>query len=686
MAKPLKTAADSIRNIGIIAHIDAGKTTVSERVLFVTGRSHKVGEVHDGAATMDFLAEERERGITITSAATTCEWQGHQINLIDTPGHVDFTVEVERSLRVLDGAVGVFCAVAGTQPQSETVWRQADRYAVPRIAFINKMDRVGADFDAAVESMRRRLNANPVPVQLPIGAGADFSGVIDLISMRAYAWPADARERVESDIEGALRAEAERRRAAMIEALAEHHEGLLAKFVEGVTPEPAELVAALREATIARRVLPVLAGAAFRDKGIQNLLDAVVSYLPAPAEVPAIVGQDPETGDEVRRPLDAEQPLAALCFKTVADATGDLSFLRIYTGVLAAGRRLVVGCTGRVERIGRLLRMHADAREMLDSAAAGDIVAVIGLKFAVTGDTLCDPEARVVYESMRVPDAVISMAVEPVAQGDRDRLTATLQQMRRDDPSLRVTIDEQTGQLLISGMGELHLEVVCQRLLREHKLKIRTGKPRVAFRQTVDAAGEAEGRHTQPVAGVEHTVAVRLSVTPAPEEDECAFEIVGEPPPPAVGAAIRAGVIQAAAAGGAWGYPFVQLSVRLLSFQGVDGELPETAFEAAAASALREAAEAHAALLEPIARVDIECPEPCAGDVIGDLSARRGIVDDVEPQGETVRVQGRVPVAEMFKYSTDLRSMTQGRGHAALEPCGYEVVPPEVRQRLLPDY
>ncbi len=676
------------RNFGVIAHIDAGKTTFSERILYITGKSHKIGEVHEGAATMDYLEEERKRGITITSAATTCMWRDHKVNIIDTPGHVDFTAEVERSLRVLDGAIGVFCGVAGVQPQSETVWRQANRYRVPRIAFVNKMDRTGANFDKAVESMRARLRANPVPLQMPLGQEKAFAGVVDLIDMKAYTWDEDAKDVTVGEVPPEVLAEAKRRREVLVENVAEFHDELLEKFVEGEEGTVAEIRQAIRAGTIGLKITPVLCGAAFKDKGIQNVLDAVVDYLPAPTEVPPTEGIDPETGDKVVRPMLPDQPFSGLCFKTISDPTGDLTFVRIYTGVLEQGQKYINGKNRRVERIGRLVRMHAAQREPLEQAKAGDIVAVVGLKEAVTGDTLCVKEHRVVYEAMAFPETVISLAIEPRAQADRDRLAEALSKLVRDDPTFKARTDEQTGQMVISGMGELHLEVTCNRILNDFRIPIHVGKPKVAFKQTIREARDIEARHIKQTGGAGQYAVVRVRFAPDPASEHVSFNeaVRGGSVPREYIPAVGAGIENAAKAGGSYGFPFVKISAELYDGQWHEVDSSAMAFESAGALAFRLAIEDNAVLLEPIMRIEVESPEQYTGDVIGDLSARRGVIEDMvtKPDGISA-VRGRVPLAEMFQYSTSLRSMTQGRGHYSMEPFGYEPVPNNLREKLLED-
>ncbi|MFO1055266.1 MAG: elongation factor G [Planctomycetota bacterium] len=674
------------RNFGIIAHIDAGKTTVSERILYITGKNHKIGEVHDGAATMDYLEEEQKRGITITSAATSCSWHNHFLSLIDTPGHVDFTAEVERSLRVLDGAVGVFCGVAGVQPQSETVWRQGNRYNVPRVAFVNKMDRTGANFERAVETMRARLHANAVPIQMPIGAEKGFKGVVDLVEMKAYTWDDDARDVSIGDVPADLREEAELRREAMIEAVAEFYDPMLEKFVEGEPVTIDEIKKAIRAGTMALKLTPVLCGSAFKDKGVQNLLDAVVEYLPSPTDVPPIEGINPENGEKLIRPLRSSEPTGAMAFKTISDPNGDLTFVRVYAGTIQQGEKYYNPRTRREERIGRIVRMHAAQREPLDVARAGDIIAVIGLRDAVTGDTLCTRDAPIVYEAMQFPDTVISLAIEPKANADRDKLTTAIAKLVREDPTFKARTDEQTGQMVISGMGELHLEIICSRLEREFKVGIVQGRPKVAYKQTLTAPKSVEARHIKQSGGSGQYAVSRVRFSPSTETEEVTFEnsVTGGAIPREYIPSVEAGIRNSAKSGGRLGYPFVKFNAELYDGQYHDVDSSNMAFEASGALAFRMAIENNSTLLEPIMKIEIECPEEYVGDVIGDLSSRRGIVEEmVAKPGGINAVNGKVPLAEMFQYSTQLRSVTQGRGHYTMEPFAYEAVPPNIAEKVL---
>ena len=690
--KPSKDeqALKRIRNIGIIAHIDAGKTTVTERILFVTGRTHKTGEVHDGSATMDYLEEERKRGITITSAATTCTWKDYKINVIDTPGHVDFTAEVERSLRVLDGAIGVFCGVAGVQPQSETVWRQASRYNVPRLAFVNKMDRTGANFDNAVQTMRTRLGANAVPVQMPIGAERDFKGLIDLVEMKSYVWDDDdnAREVQIGEIPAELLAEAKTRREQMIELVAEFNESLLEKFVEGDTGTIEEVKLAIRNGTLSMKMTPVFCGAAFKDKGVQNIMDAVVDYLPAPIEVPPIEGINPETNETVIRPLVPTEPMSALAFKTISDPNGDLTFVRVYTGILKQGQRYYNSRTRRLERVGRLVRMHAAVREPIAELRAGDIGAAIGFRETVTGDSISEEGFPVTFEAMQFPDTVISMSIEPKANADRDKLGEVIGKLVREDPTFKARTDDQTGQMVISGMGELHLEVICNRIASEFKVEVHVGRPKVAYKQTLKMARDIEARHIKQTGGSGQFAVTRVRFTPDTTIETVEFEnaVSGGSVPKEYISSVKYGIEQSASGGGRLGFPFVKFRAELYDGQAHDVDSSTMAFEASGMLAFRLAVENNAVLLEPIMAIEVEMPEQYTGDVIGDLSSRRGLIEDmVTKPGGVTSVRGKVPLSEMFQYSTNLRSMTQGRGHYSMEPSSYEAVPPNIAERLLKD-
>ncbi|MFY9345227.1 MAG: elongation factor G [Planctomycetota bacterium] len=678
------------RNFGVIAHIDAGKTTFSERILYITGKSHKIGEVHEGEATMDYLEEERKRGITITSAATTCFWRNHRMSLIDTPGHVDFTAEVERSLRVLDGAVGVFCAVAGVQPQSETVWRQANRYKVPRIAFVNKMDRTGADFDKAVASMRARLNANPVPLVMPIGKEKAFEGLIDLIQMKACVWADDdAREMTVAEIPASLLDEAKKRREQMIEAVAECHDSVLEKFVEGEPISNDEIMMAVRKGTLEMKITPVFCGAAFKDKGVQNVLDAIVDYLPCPIDRPSMEGLNPETDEKIARPLLPDQPFAGLVFKTISDPNGDLTFIRVYTGQMEQGEKYYNARTRRYERIGRLVRMHAAQREPIDLARAGDIVAAVGIRDSITGDTLSTKEHPIVYEAMAFPDTVISMAIEPKSGGDRDKLSEVIGKLVREDPTFKARTDEQTGQMVISGMGELHLEVKCNMIQNDYKIGVTVGRPKVAYKMTLKGPKTVEARHIKQSGGSGQFAVARVKFRTDPAVEELNFidAVKGGSVPREYIPAVENGIEAAIKGGGRVGFPYVKIVAELYDGQSHDVDSSTMAFEAAGVLAFRLAAENNSLLLEPIMKIEIEAPEEKTGDVIGDLSSRRGIVEEmISKPGGISAVTGKVPLAEMFQYSTTLRSLTQGRGTYSMEPASYEPVPPNIAEKVLAEY
>jgi len=678
------------RNFGVIAHIDAGKTTFSERILYITGKSHKIGEVHEGAATMDYLEEERKRGITITSAATTCFWRNHRMSLIDTPGHVDFTAEVERSLRVLDGAVGVFCAVAGVQPQSETVWRQANRYKVPRIAFVNKMDRTGADFDKAVASMRTRLNANPVPLVMPIGKEKGFEGIVDLINMRACVWADDdAREMTVAEIPAVLLDEAKKRREQMVEAVAECHDAVLEKFVEGEPISNDEIMMAVRKGTLDMTITPVFCGAAFKDKGVQNVLDAIVDFLPCPIDRPPLEGFNPEAEEKVARPLLPDQPFAGLVFKTISDPNGDLTFIRVYTGEMTQGEKYYNARTRRFERIGRLVRMHAAQREPIEIARAGDIVAAVGIKDAITGDTLSTKEHPVVYEAMAFPDTVISMSIEPESGGDRDKLGAVLGKLVREDPTFKASTDPQTSQTVISGMGELHLEVKCNMIANDYKIPVKVGRPKVAYKMTLKGPKTVEARHIKQSGGSGQFAVAKVRFSTDPEVESLKFidGVKGGSVPREYIPAVEAGIENAVKGGGRIGFPYVKIVAELYDGQAHDVDSNAMAFETAGVLAFRLASENNSLLLEPIMKIEIEAPEDKTGDVIGDLSSRRGIVEEmISKPGSISAVTGKVPLAEMFQYSTRLRSMTQGRGTYSMEPASYEPVPPNIAEKVLAEY
>jgi len=683
-------ALDRVRNIGIMAHIDAGKTTTTERILYYTGRTHKMGEVHEGAAVMDWMAQEQERGITITSAATTALWRDHRINIIDTPGHVDFTVEVERSLRVLDGAIAVFDSVAGVEPQSETVWRQADRYRVPRIAFINKMDRTGADFFASVQSMVDRLGARPVPVQLPIGQEEHFRGVVDLVEMRAVVWHDDLGERFDfEDIPAELVEQANEYHHQLIDAVADHDEELTETYLldeEAVTPEM--LRRALRKATLEIAVTPVLLGSAFKNKGVQPLLDGVVDYLPSPLDVPPVHGVDPRTEHELSRRPEVDEPFSALAFKVMSDPyVGKLTYFRVYSGRVKAGDRVLNTATGKTERIGRILQMHANHREERAEIGAGEIAAAVGLKFTTTGDTLAVETAPIRLESMTFPDPVISVAIEPKTKGDQDKLSTGLQRLAEEDPTFQVRSDEETGQTLISGMGELHLEIIVDRLLREFRVDANVGRPQVAYRETISRPAEkVRGRFVRQTGGSGQYGDVVIDVEPAEPGEGYEFvdKIVGGKIPKEFIPAVDLGIQEAMDSGILAGYPVVDLRVRLVdgSYHEVDSS--ERAFKIAGSMAFKEALKrAKPKLLEPIMAVEVVTPEDYLGDVMGNLNARRGRVEHLEPRGNAQVVRARVPLAEMFGYATDLRSTTQGRATFTMQFDRYEEVPQSIAGEIV---
>ncbi len=686
---PRTTPLERTRNIGIMAHIDAGKTTTTERILFYTGVNYKMGEVHDGAATMDWMEQEQERGITITSAATTCAWQDHRINIIDTPGHVDFTIEVERSLRVLDGAVAVFDAVAGVEPQSETVWRQADKYRVPRIAFINKMDRTGADFDRCVDMMRDRLSANPVPVQIPIGAEDTFVGVIDLIDQQAIRWDDEAlgAEFLVGPAPAEMQSAIDAARERLIEAAAESDETLTTLYLEGRPISASQIRKALREATLRLDVVPVLCGAAFKNKGIQPLLDAVVSFLPSPMEVPAMEGTDPRTGEARTRKSDDDAPFSALVFKLMSDKhVGHLAYMRVYSGSIASGQPVLNVRRDRKERIGRLLQMHANKRQEIPEAFAGDIVAVVGLKTVSTGDTLCDPKHPIALEPIEFPEPVISIAIEPKTQADLDRLGESLERLAQEDPSFRVTSDPETGQTLIAGMGELHLEIICDRLLREFKVDANVGPPQVAYKETLTQTVRAEGRYIKQTGGSGDFGVVTIEMAPNAAGKGFAFEDAtkGAPIPREFVPAVRQGCEEALQSGELGGYPVVDVSVRLLDGQAHDVDSSERSFKIAGSIAVKEAMRhAGPVLLEPIMRVEVVTPGDFVGPVQGDLNGRRGQLTALEMLGSAQVIRADVPLAAMFGYVNSLRSMTQGRATYTMQFSHYAPVPPVVAAKIV---
>jgi elongation factor G len=677
------------RNIGIMAHIDAGKTTTTERILYYTGKTYKIGEVHEGTAQMDWMVQEQERGITITSAATTCQWKGHWINIIDTPGHVDFTVEVERSLRVLDGAVAVFDAVAGVEPQSETVWRQADRYRVPRICFVNKMDRVGADFERTVGMIEDRLNAKPLVVQLPWGTEDAHVGVIDLVEMKGMRWTSERGEEWETvEIPDELRETALEWRHKLYEQLADHHEELMKQYVEGQEAEPKQLREALRDATLAVEGTPVLCGSAFKNKGVQPLLDAIVDYLPSPREVPPIQGLLPGSRETLDRPADDEQPFAALAFKIMSDPyVGRLTYFRVYSGTVRAGAHVQNSSKDRKERIGRILQMHANHREDKEAVFAGDIVAAVGLKHTTTGDTLCDPSNPVILESMSFPAPVISVAIEPKTKADQDKLGQALQRLSDEDPTFVVQYDEETGQTIIQGMGELHLEVLVDRLTREFNVQANVGKPQVAYRETIrDEVRKVDHRHVKQTGGRGQYAHVVVDVGPTGPGGGYEFvdKVTGGRIPREYIPSVDQGIQEAMESGVLAGYPMVDLRAVLVDGSSHEVDSSEMAFKIAGQAVLREAARrAKPVLLEPVMQIEVVTPEDYMGDVISDLTARRGKIERMDQRGKDQAIRAHVPLAEMFGYATDLRSKTQGRATYTMQFHAYEEVPQGIAREIV---
>jgi elongation factor G len=691
---PRSFPLEKTRNIGIMAHIDAGKTTTTERILYYTGRTHKMGEVHEGAAVMDWMEQEQERGITITSAATACEWQGHRINILDTPGHVDFTVEVERSLRVLDGAIAIFDAVAGVEPQSETVWRQADKYRVPRIAYVNKMDRTGADFFAAVETMRERLGANPLPIQIPIGEEADFVGVVDLIENKALVWTDElGTEFSYEEVPDDLKELAQEHRTHLIEACAEYDDELLEAYLNDEEIPHERIAKSLHRATLDIKVTPVLLGSSFKNKGVQPLLDAIVELLPSPVEVPPVKGMVPpkkgENGSpqEAQRPADDNAPFAALAFKVMADPyVGKLTYFRVYSGKLAAGSRVLNASTARTERIGRLLMMHANHREEIEEAYAGDIIAGVGLKQTSTGDTLAAPDAPIELEQIDFPEPVIAVAIEPKTKADQEKLSSSLARLAEEDPTFQVESDEETGQTLIHGMGELHLEVIVDRLLREFSVDANVGRPQVAYRETIrQSVQKVEGRFVRQTGGRGQYGHAVINAEPAPGEGfDFINSIKGGSIPSEFIPSVESGIEEALQSGVKAGYPMVDVRVELIdgSYHEVDSS--EMAFKVAGSMAVQDAArKANPVLLEPVMSVEVVTPEEFLGDVIGDLSRRRGKVQGQEQRGNALAVQAFVPLGEMFGYATDLRSSTQGRASYTMQFERYEEVPKNIEDEIV---
>ncbi|MDD3156592.1 elongation factor G [Anaeromusa sp.] len=683
-----KFPLEKTRNIGIMAHIDAGKTTTTERILFYTGRVHKIGEVHDGAATMDWMVQEQERGITITSAATTCQWNDHRINIIDTPGHVDFTVEVERSLRVLDGSVAVFCAKGGVEPQSETVWRQADKYSVPRMAYVNKMDILGADFFRVVDMMKSRLGAHPVPLQLPIGYEDTFKGFVDLVDMKAVFYTDDLGKTSEaSEIPEDMQEQAEEYRQALLDAVAENDDELMMKYLEGEELTKEEIKAGIRKATIACKMTPVFCGSSYKNKGVQPLLDGVVDYMPSPLDIPAIKGVDPDTGEEDERAASDELPFSALAFKIMADPfVGRLSFFRVYSGALASGSYVFNSTKGKKERIGRILQMHANRREEIEIAYTGDIAAAVGLKDTTTGDTLCDEKASIILETMVFPEPVISVAVEPKTKADQEKMGIALSRLAEEDPTFRTFTDAETGQTIISGMGELHLEIIVDRMLREFKVDCSVGKPQVAYRETIRKSVEAEGKFVRQSGGRGQYGHCWLKLDP--QEPGAGFtfvnKIVGGVVPREYIQPIENGIKEAMENGVIAGYPMVDIQVTVFDGSYHDVDSSEMAFKIAGSMGFKAgAAKAQPALLEPYMKVEVIVPEDYMGDVIGDLNSRRGRIEGMEARNGAQSIRAFVPLAEMFGYATDLRSKTQGRGNYSMEFDHYEDVPKNIAEAIV---
>jgi len=680
---------EKTRNIGIMAHIDAGKTTTTERILFYTGRVHKIGEVHDGAATMDWMVQEQERGITITSAATTCQWRDHCVNIIDTPGHVDFTMEVERSLRVLDGAVAVFCSVGGVEPQSETVWRQADKYQVPRIAYINKMDRVGADFFRGMNMIKERLGANPIALQLPVGSEENFKGIIDLIRNKAIIYTeADlGANSLETEIPEDMLEIAARYREELVEAVAESDEELTMKYLEGEELSEEEIKRGIRAAALAVKIIPVLCGSSFKNKGVQPLLDAIVDYLPAPTDVPAIRGLNPKTGDEDQRLSGDEEPFSALAFKIMADPyVGKLTFFRVYSGKLNSGSYVFNSTKGKRERVGRILRMHANHREEISEVFSGDIVAAVGLRDTSTGDTLCDEKNPIVLESMEFPEPVIDVAIEPKTKADQDKMGIALLKLAEEDPTFRMRSDPDTGQTIISGMGELHLEIIADRLLREFKVGANVGKPQVAYRETIRGKVKAEGRFIRQSGGRGQYGHVVLEIEP--REPGAGYEftnkIVGGVVPKEYIPAVDSGIREAMVNGVLAGFPMVDIGVSLLdgSYHEVDSS--EMAFKIAGSMGFKNAAaKAQPVLLEPVMKLEVVVMDEYMGDVIGDINSRRGRIEEIEARGNTQVIHGTAPLSEMFGYATGLRSLTQGRGTFTMQFGHYSEVPQNIAEGII---
>ncbi len=684
---PRKVSLEMTRNIGIMAHIDAGKTTTTERILFYTGKTHKLGETHDGAATMDFMEQEQERGITITSAATTCFWKDHRINIIDTPGHVDFTVEVERSLRVLDGSVTVLCAKGGVEPQSETVWRQADKYKVPRMVYVNKMDIMGADFYHVVDMMKDRLKCNAVPIQLPIGAEADFKGIIDLVEMKAYYYNDDLGVDVEvKDIPADMAELAQKYHDEMVEHVAEQDDELLEKYLEGESLTLDEIKTCIRKATIANHMVPVCCGTSYRNKGVQLLLDAIVEYMPAPTDVPAIKGVNPKTEEEEVRHSSDDEPFAALAFKITTDQfVGKLCFFRVYSGVVETGSSVYNSTKGANERMGRILQMHANHREDIDCCYAGDIAACVGVKQTTTGDTLCDPKYPVILESMEFPEPVIRVAIEPKTKAGQEKMGIALQKLAEEDPTFKCYTDEETGQTIIAGMGELHLEIIVDRMLREFHVEANVGKPQVAYRETITKTADTDTKYARQSGGKGQYGHVKLTIEPNPEKGyEFVNNIVGGAIPKEYFGAIEQGIKGAMLSGTLAGYNVVDVKVTLYdgSYHEVDSS--EMAFKIAASMAFKDAMrKAAPILMEPIMKCSIIVPDEYIGDVIGDVNSRRGMILGQEVRSGSTQIDAHIPLSNMFGYATSLRSKTQGRGQYSMEPSHYAEVPKSIAEKII---
>ncbi len=685
---PERKQLRNVRNIGIMAHIDAGKTTTTERILFYTGRVHRLGETHDGAATMDWMDQEKERGITITSAATSCIWHDTTINIIDTPGHVDFTVEVERSLRVLDGSVAVFCAKGGVEPQSETVWRQADKYGVPRLAYINKMDTLGADFYHVVGMMKERLRANAIPIQMPVGAEENFVGLVDLIEEKYISYHDDSGQNFTvEEIPAELKEEADAQRIIMLESLADFDDELMMSYLEGEEIDMVRLKVLIRRLTLDNKIVPVICGSSYKNKGVQSLLDAIVDYMPSPPEVPAIIGIDPDTGEEAVREADTSKPFAALAFKIMADPyVGKLAFCRVYSGQLKAGSYVYNSTKRNRERVGRVLRMHANHREELAEISAGDIIAIVGLKNTTTGDTLCDEKEKVILESMVFPEPVIRQAIEPKTKADEDKLNNALGRMVEEDPTFKAYTDSETGQIIIAGMGELHLEIIADRLLREYKVQANVGKPQVAYRETILGSARAEGKFARQSGGKGQYGHVIIDVEPMPGHVGYEFtsKIVGGTVPREYWKAVDEGIQEALYNGVLAGFPVSGVSVTLIdgSYHEVDSS--EISFKVAGSMAIKEALRlANSALMEPIMTVEVTVPEEYTGDIVGDINSRRGNIESLIDRSGVKVIEAKVPLSNMFGYATDMRSKTQGRGSYSMEFSSYEPAPKNIAEEII---